>query len=48
MWNRQVPLPPPATPLLPVCATRLSIGLRLRREATCHLSLTQEGEGAGQ
>jgi hypothetical protein len=46
--NRQAPLPPPTTPLLPVCTTRLRIGLRLRREATCRLSLTREGEGAGQ
>jgi hypothetical protein len=30
--NRQAPLPPPTTPLLPVCATRLRIGLRLGRE----------------
>jgi hypothetical protein len=46
--NRQVPLPPPTTPLLPVRATRLRIGLRLGSEATRHLSLTREGEGAGQ
>jgi hypothetical protein len=46
--NRQAPLPPPTTPLLPVCATRLCIGLRLGREATRRLSLRREGEGAGQ
>jgi hypothetical protein len=46
--NRQAPQPPPTTPLLPVRATRLRIGLRLGREATRSLSLTQEGEGAGQ
>jgi hypothetical protein len=46
--NRQAPLPPPTTPLLPVCVTRLRIGLRLGREATRRLSLSREGEGAGQ
>jgi hypothetical protein len=46
--NRQAPLPPPTTPLLPVRATRLQTGLRLGPEATRRLSLTQEGEGAGQ
>jgi hypothetical protein len=46
--NRQAPLPPPTTPLLPVPATRLHIGLRLGREATRRLSLTREGEGAEQ
>jgi hypothetical protein len=43
-----VPLPPPTTPLLPVRATRLRIGLRLGREATRRLSLRREVEGAGQ
>jgi hypothetical protein len=46
--NRQAPLPPPTSPLLPVRATRLRIGLRLGREATRHLSLRREGEGTGQ
>jgi hypothetical protein len=46
--NRQAPLPPPTTPLLPVRATRLRIGLRLGREAMRLLSLRREGEGAGQ
>jgi hypothetical protein len=46
--NRQAPLPPPTTPLLPVRATRLRIGLHLMCEATRLLSLTREGEGAGQ
>jgi hypothetical protein len=46
--NRQAPLPPPTTPLLPVRATRLRIRLRLGREATCRLSLRREGEGVGQ
>jgi hypothetical protein len=46
--NRQAPLPPPTTPLLPVRATRLRIGLRLGREAKRRLSLRREGEGAGQ
>jgi hypothetical protein len=46
--NRQAPLPPPTTPLLPVRATPLRIGLRLGREATRRLSLRREGEGAGQ
>jgi hypothetical protein len=41
--NRQAPLPPPTTPLLPVCSTRLRIGLRLGREAARRLSLTREG-----
>jgi hypothetical protein len=45
--NRQAPLPPPTTPLLPVRATRLRIRLRLGRKATCRLSLTQDVEGAG-
>jgi hypothetical protein len=48
MRNRQAPLPPPTTPLLPVRATRLRIGLRLGREATRRLSLRWEGDGAGQ
>jgi hypothetical protein len=48
MWNRQAPLPPPTTPLLLVRATRLCIGLRLGREAMRRLSLTWEGEAAGQ
>jgi hypothetical protein len=46
--NRQAPLPPPTTPLLPVRATRLRVGLCLGREATSRLSLMQEGERAGQ
>jgi hypothetical protein len=46
--NRKAPLPPPTTPLLPVRATRLRIGLRLGCEATRRLSLRREGEGAGQ
>jgi hypothetical protein len=46
--NRQAPLPPPTTPLLPVRATRLRIRLCLGREATGRLSLTREGERAGQ
>jgi hypothetical protein len=46
--NRQAPLPPPTTPLLPVRATRLRIGLRLGREATRRFSLRREGEGVGQ
>jgi hypothetical protein len=46
--NSQAPLPPPTTPLLPVRATRLRIGLRLGCEATHRLSLRREGEGAGQ
>jgi hypothetical protein len=37
---------PPTTPLLPVRATRLRIGLRLGHKATRRLSLTREGEGA--
>jgi hypothetical protein len=41
--NRQAHLPPPTTPLLPVRATRLRIGLYLGREATRRLSLRQEG-----
>jgi hypothetical protein len=45
--NRQAPLPPPTTPLLPARATRLRIGIRLGREATRRLSLTREGEWAG-
>jgi hypothetical protein len=44
-WNRQAPLPPPTTPLLPVRATRLRIGLHLGREATCRLSLTWKEKG---
>jgi hypothetical protein len=47
-WNRQVPLPPPTTPSLPVRATRLRIGLCLGRKATRRLSLTREEGGAGQ
>jgi hypothetical protein len=46
--NRQAPLPPPTTPLLPVHATRLHIGLCLGRKATRRLSIMREGEGAGQ
>jgi hypothetical protein len=46
--NRQAPLPPPTTPLLPVRATKLRIGLRLGCIATCRLSFTLEGEGVGQ
>jgi hypothetical protein len=46
--TRQAPLPPATTPLLPVRATRLHIGLHLGREATRRLSLTREGEGVGQ
>jgi hypothetical protein len=46
--NRQAPLPPPTTPLLPVRATRLRIGLHLGREAMRCLSLRWEGEGTGQ
>jgi hypothetical protein len=46
--NRQAPLPPPTTPLLQVRATQLRIGLRIGREAMRRLSLTREGEGAGQ
>jgi hypothetical protein len=46
--NCQAPLPPPTTPLLPVCATRLRIGICLGREATRRLSLRREGEGVGQ
>jgi hypothetical protein len=48
MRNRQAPLPPPTTPLLPVRATRLRIGLHLGREAMRRLSLRREGEGVGQ
>jgi hypothetical protein len=44
---RKVPLPPPTTPLLPVRATRLRIGLRFGRKTTRRLSITREGEGAG-
>jgi hypothetical protein len=46
--NHHAPLPPATTPLLPVRATRLHIGLHLGREATRRLSLTREGEGVGQ
>jgi hypothetical protein len=46
--NRQAPLHPPTTPLLPVRATRLRIGLHLGREATHRLSLMREIEGVGQ
>jgi hypothetical protein len=46
--NRQAPLPPPTTPLLPVRATRLRIGLRLGSKAMRRLSLMREGEGSGQ
>jgi hypothetical protein len=35
---------PPTTPLLPVCATRWCIMLKTTR----HISITREGEGAGQ
>jgi hypothetical protein len=41
-------LPPPTTPLLAVRATRLRIGLRFGCKTTRHLSITREGEGAGQ
>jgi hypothetical protein len=44
MRNRQAPLPPPTTPLLPVRATRLRIELRLQREAT-HLRGKEKGPG---
>jgi hypothetical protein len=46
--NCQAPLPPPTTPLLPVRATQLRIGLYLMRGATRRLSLAREGEGARQ
>jgi hypothetical protein len=46
--NRQAPLPPPTTPLLPVRATRLRIGLRFGRKTMCRLSIMREGEGARQ
>jgi hypothetical protein len=32
MWNRQAPLPPPTTPLLPVHASRLRTRLHFRRK----------------
>jgi hypothetical protein len=46
--NRQAPLPPPNTQLLPIRATRLRSGLRFGRKTTCRLSITREGEGTGQ
>jgi hypothetical protein len=46
--NRQAPLPLPNTPLLLLCATQLHIGLHFGCKATRHLSITREGEGAGQ
>jgi hypothetical protein len=47
-WNRQAPLPPPTTPLLPVRTNRLRIRLHLGREYMRRLSLMREGEGAEQ
>jgi hypothetical protein len=41
--NRRAPLPPPTTPLLPVRATRLRIGLCFGRKTTRRLSITREG-----
>jgi hypothetical protein len=39
---------PPTTPLVQVRAIRLRIGLRCGRKTTHRLSITWEGEGAGQ
>jgi hypothetical protein len=48
MRNRQAHLHPPTTPLLLVHVTRLRIRLHLGSKATRRLSITWEGEGAGQ